>query len=113
MKRRLKPWHCIIVVLLIPLVWFTYIGGAAYIYAGYLESKWVPADPKTKEDLEKHLRLYYTRTIDPKESMWGKRYLLSDGERMIQYCILWHRQCPLDVVYDNDDNIVRIFTSYE
>jgi hypothetical protein len=113
MRTGLKLWHSTVIILLIPIVWFTYTGGTAYIYARYLESKWAPAAPKTKQALEKHLHLYYTRTIDPKDSMWGSHYQLRENEHMIQYCILWNKRCPLDVVYDSQDNIVRIFTSYE
>jgi len=113
MKRRTKIWLGVAGLLALPIIWFTYIGGTAYPYALYLESRWLPANPKTKQELEKHLHLYYTRPIDPKESMWGSDFHLADNQRMIQYCILWNRRCPLDVVYDSRDNIVRIFTSYE
>ena len=100
-------------VLLLFIVWFTVIGGTAYVYAGYLEEKWINANPKTKDDLEQYLSLYSLHQIEPKESMWGKRYRLKKGERMMQYRILWHNNCPLDVVYDNNDTIINIYTSYE
>lgn len=93
--------------------WFTYIGGTAYIYAGYLENKWIKENPKTKNQLEKHLSLYSIHEIKPQESMWGNKYQMKDNERMLQYRILWNRKCPLDVVYDSENNIKRIFTSYE
>jgi hypothetical protein len=86
-------------------------GGFAYIYAIYLESKWAPAHPKTRVGLEKYLHLYSVRTIQPSQSQWGNHYNLADNERMVQYLILW--SAPLDVVYDRNDNIVQIFTSYE
>ena len=95
------------------IAWFTAIGGTAYLYAGYLESKWSKAEPKTKVDMEKYLHFYSLRKIQPKDSMWGNGYSLKDGERMMQYCILWNKKCPLDVVYDKDDNISAIYTSYE
>jgi hypothetical protein len=31
--------------------------------------------------------------------------------RMVQYSLLWH--APLDVVYDAEDRIQAIYTSYE
>jgi hypothetical protein len=37
--------------------------------------------------------------------------MLAPGERMVQYLLLWH--APLDVVYDRQDGIRMIFTSYE
>lgn len=95
------------------IAWFTAIGGTAYLYALHLESKWSKADPKTKVDMEKYLHFYSLREIQPKDSMWGNGYELKDGERMMQYCILWNKNCPLDVVYDKDDTIRAIYTSYE
>ena len=102
-----------IVILFCAGVWFTYVGGTAYLFALYLESKWEPAHPETRGDLEKYLHLYNKRQIKPKESMWGNEYALKPNERMIQYHILWNKRIPLDVVYDSKDNIIEIFTSYE
>jgi len=83
----------------------------AYVYALSLEESWSQADPGTKAELEKHLSLYSTKTIQPSQSDWGKGYVLANGERMIQYRILWNAE--LDVVYDSSDKIMEIFTSYE
>lgn len=99
--------------LIAALIWFNADGGFAYFYALRLESKWSKADPKTKDDLEKYLHFYSLREIQPKDSMWGNGYDLDDGERMMQYRILWNKNCPLDVVYDKDDAIRAIYTSYE
>ena len=101
------------IALVAALIWFTADGGPAYFYALHLESKWSKADPKTKADLEKYLHCYSLREIKPKDSMWGNGYELKSGERMMQYGILWNNNCPLDVVYDKDDNISAIYTSYE
>jgi hypothetical protein len=60
-------------VLLMIIVWFTAIGGTAYFYAGYLEEKWINANPKTKDDLEQYLSLYSLHQIEPKKSMWCKK----------------------------------------
>jgi hypothetical protein len=114
MRKVLKITGLIVCFPILALfVWFTAIGGTAYLYAIYLEDKWVQVDPKTKKELEQYLHLYSLHQIQPSESMWGKEYQLHAGERMMQYRILWHKQCPLDVVYDQGDNIKRIFTSYE
>jgi hypothetical protein len=93
------------------LIWFVASGNLAYLYALHLESKWAPANPQTKLELENYLSLYSTREIEPAESMWGENYVLQDNEKMIQYRILW--SAPLDVVYDKQNNIVNIYTSYE
>jgi hypothetical protein len=94
-------------------VWLTATGTTAYLYALHLESRWTKADPKTKEVLEKYLNCYTLREIQPTDSRWGIHYELKAGERMLQYSILWNRNCPLDVVYDTNDAIRAIFTSYE
>ncbi len=87
------------------------MGFPAYIYAVHLEDKWEKANPKTKPELEKFLDHYSTHIIEPSESLWGSGYELRKNERMVQYLILW--SMPLDVVYDNEDNIKAIYTSYE
>src|SRR5262245_48254889 len=74
---------------------------AAYLYALKLENSWGPANPRSRAELEPHLRYFATREIPPAESCWGRNYRLKPGERMLQYLILWH--APLDVVYDADD----------
>ena len=92
-------------------IWFTSVGGTAYTYALHLEEKWSKANPQSKLELERHLSLYSEKQINPFESLWGRDYQLKENERMIQYNILW--DAPLDVVYDNNDKIIRIYTSYE
>ena len=101
------------IALVAALIWFTADGGFAYFYARHLESKWSKAGPKTKADLEKHLHCYSLQEIPPKDSRWGSGHELKSGERMMQYGILWNKKCPLDVVYDKDDNVRAIYTSYE
>jgi hypothetical protein len=81
-----------------------------YIWALHLESKWRPADPKTRAELESHLSLYTKRDIPPDQSGWGRDYKLQSGERMTRYSLLGS---PLDVVFTSNDSIVAIYTSYE
>jgi hypothetical protein len=83
----------------------------SYMYALQLETEWHRAQPRTKSELEQHLRLYATKPIVPAESCWGRWHALRPGDSMLQYQILWH--APLDVVYDSTGRIVVIFTSYE
>ena len=83
----------------------------AYMWARRLEVRWRDAQPRTQADLERHLKLYTMREIEPAESCWGSRSVLAPGERMVQYLLLWH--APLDVVYDGQGGIRTIFTSYE
>ena len=86
-------------------------GAFAYLFALGLEADWYRTDPKTRAELERHLSFYSTRLIEPSRSMWGHRTELECDQRMVQYLLLW--SAPLDVVYDSNDRIVRLFTSYE
>ncbi len=99
--------------LMAAFIWLTASGTAAYLYARHLESQWSKAAPKTKADLEEYLHFYSMREIQPQDSIWGKGHELKAGERMLQYGILWNKNCPLDVVYDKDDQVIAIYTSYE
>jgi hypothetical protein len=111
-RRRGIVWVFLLLTILVSiLVLPTLHGITAYLYALSLEQAWVQADPQTKAELEQHLSLYSTRVIQPVDSDWGRNYVLANGERMIQYRILWDAE--LDVVYDRSDKIVEIFTSYE
>ncbi len=85
--------------------------GGPYFYACYLEDNWRSNHPEIREDLEKYLHFYSVHVIDPKASMWGRDYVLAENEKMVQYLILWSQ--PLDVVYDDQNRIKVIFTSYE
>ena len=107
-KKRI--FGLVAVLVGIGLITFLWTGGS-YFYASYLENQWRSADPKVKSDLEKYLHFYSERIIEPKSSMWGRNYVLAENEKMVQYLILWSQ--PLDVVYDDRDNIKMIFTSYE
>ena len=100
-------------VLVAAAAWFTATGGTAYLYARHLESKWRQAPPKTQADLENQLHGYSLREIQPKDSSWGSGHELQPGERMMQYRILWNKNCPLDVVYGPDGDVRAIYTSYE
>ena len=88
-------------------------GGGHYIFAFALETRWSKVKPETKQELEKYLYCYYTKNISPTQSLWGWSYNLKPDEKMIQYCIMWDENCPLDVVYNNKNIIKAIFTSYE
>jgi len=82
-----------------------------YFWALHLESKWSPAHPTNRAQLESYLSLYSQREIATPQSLWGHNYQLQAGERMIQYRLLY--RAPLDVVYTTNDTIVAIYTSYE
>ncbi len=85
---------------------------AAYFYALELEKAWTSAQPRTRLELETMLHLYTTREICPCESMWGRwGEALEPGQHMTQYRLLG--AAPLDVVYDEHDQIQNIWTSYE
>lgn len=87
---------------------FLYLG-ASYGWALHLESRWRSAEPNTKADLEACLSLYLHHEIQPIESGWGSTHDLKNGEKMIQYLLLW--SAPLDVVYAAYDRVVAIYSS--
>lgn len=82
-----------------------------YGWALHLESKWRPANPKSRTELESHLSLYTKCDILPEVSAWGRDHKFRQGERMTRYSLLG--LLPLDVVYASDDEIVTIYTTYE
>ena len=82
-----------------------------YMAASRMEATWRDNGPQTRAELESYLNLYSTQGIVPSQSCWGRRWKLAPQENMVQYLILWH--APLDVVYDREDRIKMIFTSYE
>jgi hypothetical protein len=98
-------------VLLILLFLGSVVQTAPYLWALHLESKWFPAHPATRAELESFLSLYSRHDIQPSQSYWGHDHQLQPGERMTQYLLLWRE--PLDVVYRSNDTIVAIYTSYE
>src|SRR5512133_2477335 len=55
-----------LLLFLAAVIWF-----APYVWALHLESKWHPANPKTKAELESFLSLYSQRDIQPSQSDWG------------------------------------------
>jgi len=82
-----------------------------YWWALHLESKWVPAHPKTRAELESHLSLYSQHEIPAAKSPWGKNRPIESGERIVEYDLLY--LAPLDVIYTTNDTIAQIYTAYE
>lgn len=64
-----------------------------------------------KEKVEDILFLYSSRPISIEDSLWGKEYALKNDESCWQYNILWKE--PIDVVYNNNSQVVKIFASFE
>jgi len=108
--NRTVGFGCLTLVAVALLLLFAR-GMIPYFYACSLEDRTLSA--KTREEMEEIVSLSSSHEIEPKDSMWGSRYKLKPGEKMIQYRILWHENCPLDVVYDAADRVQAVFTSYE
>jgi hypothetical protein len=108
--KRAAGLGCL-VLLAVPGVLFFASGWAAYVYACSLEDLTLSAD--TRSEMEGIVRLSSSREIQPEDSSWGNGYALRPGEEMVQYHILWHDACPLDVVYDEAGRVQAVFTSYE
>jgi hypothetical protein len=110
-NRFLRRTVCSVLTIIFLLLAIVCFDLTPYFYACHLERSWSKAQPATRAELEKYLHLYSIRQISPSESGWGKNYKLGEGERMVQYLILWN--APLDVVYNKDNRIMAIYTSYE
>lgn len=86
-------------------------GWGHYLFCLMNETGWEKA--QTRQQLEAKLWWASSQTILPTQSRWGYQYVLKDGEDMVQYLILKDQDCPLDVVYDRNDRVKALFTSYE
>ncbi|MCI5122186.1 MAG: hypothetical protein D3908_13540 [Candidatus Electrothrix sp. AUS4] len=82
-----------------------------YAVADYQYEKLIAKNNLTKQDVENSFFLYSGKEINIKDSMWGKNYQLSTGEYCWQYMILWTE--PIDIVYDTNNKVMKIFASYE
>ena len=111
-KRRWVKWvlgglGTLAVAFLVLIV----VQGAPYMWASHLEARWTPAKPSTRAEMESYLSLYRAREIQPSASDWGRNHVLREGDKMVQYMILWN--APLEVVYDRDGKLLAFYTSYE
>ena len=84
---------------------------APYLWALHLEQRWIAAQPTTRAEFESCLSLYSEHDIQPYQSVSGSHEQLRPGDHMIEYLLLW--KAPSDVVYDSNDVITQIYTSYE
>lgn len=82
-----------------------------YIVANYQYEKLIAESNLTKEDVETNLFLYSGNKINISDSLWGKDYQLSSGDSCWQYMILWSE--PIDIVYDDNNKVKKIFASFE
>src|SRR5690349_20353155 len=80
-KRKLTKIILLVLTIVIGATGAVFAAGfGSYLWALHLETQWRPAQPKTRAALESHLSLYRTKSIQPKDSLWGNRYELKDGE---------------------------------
>ena len=84
---------------------------ATYKLADYEYEKLVQAKPSTKVEVERILFLYSAKQIDIKISSWGKTYQLESGDVCFQYLILGRE--PIDIVFNQENHVKAIFSSFE
>ena len=84
---------------------------AAYMYALSIEDDFMGSE--TQAELERIVGPVSAtpKQVQPPASAWGGSYIIKDGERMVQYMIKDH--APLEVVYDRQNRVRAVFTSYE
>jgi hypothetical protein len=83
----------------------------SYYLADHEYEKLVQIKPATRVEVEQVLFLYSAKQIDIKKSMWGKTYQLESGDVCLQYLILWRE--PIDIVFDKENHVKAIFSSFE
>lgn len=123
-RKIIKILSVLLAIFLITIiVWFHNTGVFSYIYTLNLENQWNKLEESNKllskktsrMDFEKILYkipfLVKHKKVTPAQSGWGNDYKMQDGEIMIQYTIA--SKCDMEVVYDSNNDIVVIFTSYE
>ena len=109
-KTKKKP---ILVTITIVLLVAIFVIG--WIYVPYLivdhqYNLLIDKNIRTRADVEKSLFLFDSRQISIEESLWGNTHLLKPGEYCQQYLIL---NQPIDIVYNHNDDVVAIYSSYE
>jgi len=103
-------YKAIAAILIIVVAYFAY-RAVPYLVANYQYEQLVAQKGLTKQTIEGTLFLYSSKQIPIEDSLWGKEAKLEDGEVCWQYSILWKE--PIDVIYNNQRKVVRIFASYE
>jgi len=103
-KKILKT---IVVLILL----FLFIEVLPYFFAIYKFEQLTETKLLTKDKVEKILLFSSHKQISIKESMWGKHTELKNNESCWQYLVLWKE--PIDIVYDENNNVTHLFESYE
>jgi len=84
-----------------------------YLEASRQYENLVKQSPRTRADLEPLLRWYTSREIKIQESLWGQSMYpsLPPSHVCVQYNILGAN--PIDVVYNEDEEVVDVISSFE
>jgi hypothetical protein len=83
----------------------------SYRVADYEYEKLVQLKPDTKDAVERILFLCSIKQIDIKNSLWGKHYQIESGDVCFQYLILGRE--PIDIVFNRENHVTAIFSSFE
>jgi len=98
-------------IIVIAILLFVLIEVLPYFFAIYKFEQLTEVKLLTKDKVEKILLLSSHKQIPIKESMWGKHTELKNNESCWQYLVLWKE--PIDIVYDENNNVTHLFESYE
>lgn len=104
--RRLILWGSVLL----------FLGALLFVYLSYRVAdaqyeRLVRLQPKTRQEVERTLRFYTSKRVAMEKSLWGRDYTLGEHESCIQYLILARE--PIEVVYGPNDEVRRVFASYE
>jgi hypothetical protein len=92
------------------------LGVAVFVYVPYRVAdaqyeQLVRLQPKTRQEVERTLRFYMSKPVAMEKSLWGREHTLGEHEVCVQYLILARE--PIEVVYGPNDEVRRVFASYE
>ena len=92
-----------------------YVGGVfgLYYYADILYSSIVASNIDSRTQLESILKYTKSSPIDMNDSKWGNHIVLETNQICIQYRVLGFHNYPIDVIFENNTNVVKVLSSYE
>ena len=109
-KQTIACWVIGVVSLIVLPITMLFFTPLSYLYCCMRENAWLSA--QDQKQLESRIVAPHEQAeISPSQSSWGRDHQMKSGQRMVQYLIFGKE--PLDVVYNSDDSIDTIFTSYE
>ena len=84
-----------------------------YFYANRLYESIITSNTHSRSDVESVLWLCKAKPIEMKDSKWGSHTVLSNNQICIQYRIFGLDRYPIDIIFENQTNVIKVISSYE